>query len=58
MYVCLYSFGRELHLVTSHTGFVRMAIKHGVSLVPVLSFGENQVCMRRNVYYCADVLRR
>lgn len=30
-------------LVKKHKGFVRLAIKHGASLVPVLSFGEEQI---------------
>ena len=30
-------------LITRHKGFVRMALKHGAALVPVISFQEEQI---------------
>jgi 1-acyl-sn-glycerol-3-phosphate acyltransferase len=33
----------EMNLVTRHKGFVRIAIQCGKSLVPMLSFGEDQI---------------
>ena len=36
---------RELHIVTYHRGFVRLAMKYKIPLVPVLCFGEH------NTYY-------
>jgi hypothetical protein len=33
----------EIVLISKHLGFVRLALIHGASLVPVFSFGENQV---------------
>eukprot|EP00456_Euglypha_rotunda_P012496 TRINITY_DN13559_c0_g1_i1.p1 TRINITY_DN13559_c0_g1~~TRINITY_DN13559_c0_g1_i1.p1 ORF type:complete len:192 (+),score=6.80 TRINITY_DN13559_c0_g1_i1:69-578(+) len=34
---------KEFHIVTRHKGFVRVAIEHGVDLVPIFSFGEDQM---------------
>lgn len=31
------------HMLTSAAGFVRMALKHGCPVVPVFSFGENEI---------------
>jgi hypothetical protein len=33
----------EMHVVCHHIGFIRMAIKHHVPLVPVISFSESNV---------------
>jgi len=37
------SKAKEIHLVTGHKGFIRLAISHGVNLVPMFSFGEWEV---------------
>lgn len=42
------SFGLAIRLHRRHRGFIRMAIRHGVPLLPIFSFGEN-MCMD-NVY--------
>eukprot|EP00511_Aplanochytrium_stocchinoi_P012789 CAMPEP_0204879236 /NCGR_PEP_ID=MMETSP1349-20130617/573_1 /ASSEMBLY_ACC=CAM_ASM_000710 /TAXON_ID=215587 /ORGANISM="Aplanochytrium stocchinoi, Strain GSBS06" /LENGTH=174 /DNA_ID=CAMNT_0052036743 /DNA_START=135 /DNA_END=659 /DNA_ORIENTATION=- len=42
------SSGNEILLHRRHRGFVRMAIKHGVPLLPVFSFGEHKTM--DNVY--------
>jgi hypothetical protein len=34
---------RELHLVTHHYGFIKLAVKHNVPLVPMLSIGEQNI---------------
>ena len=39
---------KHLILVIKHKGFIRMALEHGASLVPILSFGEVQTMS--NVY--------
>ncbi|KPA80999.1 putative diacylglycerol acyltransferase [Leptomonas pyrrhocoris] len=33
----------EMHVVCHHIGFIRMAIKNGVPLVPVISFSESNI---------------
>lgn len=33
----------EMHLVTHHNGFIRLALAHQVPLVPILCFGEHNV---------------
>jgi 1-acyl-sn-glycerol-3-phosphate acyltransferase len=35
-------------LVTRHRGFIRLALKHNTTLVPVLSFGEDQILRNIN----------
>jgi len=37
------STAEDIYICNSHKGFVRMAIKHGVDLVPVYSFGETKL---------------
>jgi hypothetical protein len=41
------SLNGEKHVIklvlNSRKGFIRMALRHGVDLVPVFSFGENRV---------------
>ena len=37
------SWPREVAVYRGHRGFVRMAIQHGVPLVPVFSFGEHKL---------------
>lgn len=34
---------KEVRMTCKHTGFIRMAMAHGATLVPVFSFGENDV---------------
>lgn len=35
----------EMHIVMHHSGFVRMALQHGVPIVPILCFAEQNVMM-------------
>jgi len=37
------STDKDITVVTSHKGFIRFAIRYGVNLVPVFSFGETKV---------------
>eukprot|EP01111_Echinosteliopsis_oligospora_P017112 TRINITY_DN730_c2_g2_i1.p1 TRINITY_DN730_c2_g2~~TRINITY_DN730_c2_g2_i1.p1 ORF type:complete len:692 (-),score=167.96 TRINITY_DN730_c2_g2_i1:49-2124(-) len=37
------SQSQEIAICTSHKGFIKMAITHGVDLVPMFSFGENKL---------------
>jgi len=37
------SINKDITIVTTHKGFIRFALKHGVNLVPVFSFGETQI---------------
>ncbi|RNF02615.1 putative diacylglycerol acyltransferase [Trypanosoma rangeli] len=51
---------KEMHLVTHHSGFVRMAMTHRVPLVPIISFAENNVlsnvsCLALQRYTTAKV---
>jgi hypothetical protein len=39
----------RIELVRRHTGFIRLALIHGVDLVPIFSFGEHE--LHDNVYY-------
>eukprot|EP00128_Syssomonas_multiformis_P018233 Colp12_sorted_trinity150504_noHs@5996 len=34
---------KDITIITKHKGFIRMAIEHGVDLVPVYSFGEDKI---------------
>ena len=36
-------------IVTSHTGFVRISLSFGVSLVPIFSFGEDNILQNINL---------
>ncbi|CAF5165289.1 unnamed protein product, partial [Rotaria magnacalcarata] len=34
----------------SRKGFIQLALKYGASIVPVISFGENELYERRNFF--------
>ena len=38
----------KIYIVTKHSGFIRMALTHGVDLIPVFAFGETEIF--ENVY--------
>lgn len=40
---------KKMTLVHRHKGFIRLALTHGVSLVPVISFGEDQILENINL---------
>jgi len=39
----LQSPGNKVKIVTAHNGFIKLCLQHGVSLLPVFAFGENNM---------------
>jgi len=39
--------GKQISLVTKHTGFVKLCLQHGVSMLPVFAFGENNCWVQK-----------
>jgi 2-acylglycerol O-acyltransferase 2 len=51
--------GNRVKLVTKHSGFIKLCLQHGVSIIPVFAFGENNMwAQSRLPQFMSDAISR